>query len=243
MYARTFHQSVKKLWSKDVVAESVKVPAYAQYKQYPRLDRIPLNFPEVQSDFFKIIRSRVSRRTYTQKPCAFDYVGAILGYSAGVVDHLDGEHFFPRRCVPSAGALNPLEVYVLVVCGDKHIPAGLYHYDSREHVLEILPTENTPEVIMRLIIKDGGEWSHKASFFVFHTVVFHRNTEKYPEKGYQFALFESGAMMQNIYLVGEALGLGVCAIGGVRDMCVEEILGIDGVTESLINTIVVGSIE
>ena len=65
---------------------------------------------------------------------------------------------------------------------------------------------------------------------------------KYGERGYRFILQESGHIAQNVYLLCEALGLKCCALGGFRisDEQIEKFLGIDGLTESIVYTLVVG---
>jgi SagB-type dehydrogenase family enzyme len=72
------------------------------------------------------------------------------------------------------------------------------------------------------------------------TDVFWRNQNKYGERGYRYILLEAGHIGQNIYLVSEALGLKCCALGGTRDENLEELVDIDGVTESVVYALAVG---
>ena len=48
---------------------------------------------------------------------------------------------------------------------------------------------------------------------------------------------------QNIYLIGNALGLGICSVGGFLDDGLNDILDIDGRIESVIGVIAVGNKE
>jgi hypothetical protein len=61
-----------------------------------------------------------------------------------------------------------------------------------------------------------------------------------PKRSFQLIPFNSE--FKNIYLVSEALNLKCCALGGFRisDEQMERILDIDGVTESLVYTAVIG---
>ena len=47
-------------------------------------------------------------------------------------------------------------------------------------------------------------------------------------------------LCRNLYLVAEALGLGVCAIGAFYDKEVNGMLGLDGVEETAVNMAAVG---
>ena len=53
-------------------------------------------------------------------------------------------------------------------------------------------------------------------------------------------LLEVGFLSQNMSLIAEALNLGSCMLGGYKDNLVEEFLEIDGMLESIQNTIVIG---
>ena len=75
------------------------------------------------------------------------------------------------------------------------------------------------------------------------TGVFDRTQVKYGERGYRYALLEAGHVGQNVYLATQALGLGCCGLAGTRDLAIEELLGIDGVTESLLYTLVIGTVR
>ncbi len=75
---------------------------------------------------------------------------------------------------------------------------------------------------------------------MFMTSLFERNFRKYGERGYRHILLEAGHVGQNIYLTSISVGIPVRAIAGTRDAEIENLLGIDGQTESLVNTIIFG---
>ena len=60
------------------------------------------------------------------------------------------------------------------------------------------------------------------------------------ERGYRYALLEAGHIAQNFILVAEALGLSTCPYGGSYDKAIEELLHIDGTTESVVYTLLLG---
>ncbi len=73
------------------------------------------------------------------------------------------------------------------------------------------------------------------------TAVFQRTTFKYGERGYRFALIEAGHVAQNIDLVAGALHLPAANLGGFFDRELEALLDIDGVEQSLVYAVALGS--
>jgi SagB-type dehydrogenase family enzyme len=83
----------------------------------------------------------------------------------------------------------------------------------------------------------------KASAVVLTTAVFERTFIKYRERAYRFILQECGSVSQNLSLNAEALGLGSCLLGGVMDESVNDLLGVDGVFESILSVQYIGKNE
>jgi nitroreductase len=63
---------------------------------------------------------------------------------------------------------------------------------------------------------------------------------KYGIRGYRFALLDVGHVSQNIYLVGTALGVQVCASAGFIDDTVDQALGLDGLDTASMLVVLVG---
>jgi SagB-type dehydrogenase family enzyme len=68
----------------------------------------------------------------------------------------------------------------------------------------------------------------RAAAIILITGCFDRLRWKYGERAYRYMCMDIGYLGQNIYLVGEALNLGACAIAGFMDDAVEQFLGVDG---------------
>jgi SagB-type dehydrogenase family enzyme len=68
-----------------------------------------------------------------------------------------------------------------------------------------------------------------------------RSMRKYGDRGMRFVFLEAGAMAQNIALVAVALGLGSVDCGSFYDDEVHETLDIDGVYETLIHAVFLGT--
>jgi SagB-type dehydrogenase family enzyme len=57
---------------------------------------------------------------------------------------------------------------------------------------------------------------------------------------YRLALVEAGHVAQNVCLVATGLGLGVCPLAGYVDDALNDLLGLDGVDETVVYALAVG---
>lgn len=229
-FSNLFHQSSKK---------HVKTPSDSglwpdewkttYYKEYPSFKKITLNDAPPKKDLFESIISRKSGREYDSNPITKDELSVLLKYSCGEVSLGEDK---VHRAQASAGARFPIEMYPIVFRGTEELPSGLYHYNVREHSLDVLwKRDFTKEDVGKLFTY---EWVQDASLGIVMTAVFERTQNKYKERGYRCVLLEAGHIGQNLYLVSNALGLECCALSGTRDENLEEFIDIDGTTESVI---------
>ena len=214
------------------------------YKSYPRLPKIALNgtlsfvtAPNMgeHSDFFQLVRERKSQRNFKRDPISLKELSMLLQYSCGTTGLLeDGRH---RRAQPSGGGRFPIEVCPIVFRGSD-IPAGLYHYNVKEHALDALWAREFSDTDINQLFT--YEWVRNAAAVFIMTAVFSRNQHKYGERGYRYVLLEAGHIGQNVYLAAEALGLKCCALAGTRDEALERLIDIDGITESVVYAVAIG---
>jgi SagB-type dehydrogenase family enzyme len=69
-----------------------------------------------------------------------------------------------------------------------------------------------------------------------------RSSLKYGERAYRFMMIEAGHVGQNICLTSFALNLGCLMLGGFNDDEVDDLLGIDGVSETTLYASAIGHI-
>ena len=141
------------------------------------------------------------------------------------------------RSWPSAGGLYPLDTY-LIVSNAQEVPSGLYHYNVIRNALEHLPSR-APEAILR----DGFFWQDficSSAVAVLLVAVFGRTVAKYGERGYRLVLLDAGHAAQNLLLTAEQLHLGAVAVAGFCDDSLATDLHIDGVSEAVVHTIMLG---
>ena len=240
-FSQLFHQSSKDRSGQGSIRiplDKAKWPAewsVTSYKEYPRFEKISLgDKSKAVGDLFDVMRKRTSQRDFSGKPFTKNQLSTLLKYACGIVNGPDGEH----RAQPSGGGRYPLEVYPVVFAGSDEIPAGLYHYGVKRHELDVLwQLAFTKEDIAAFFTYP---WAQDATLGLFLTAVFNRNQMKYGERGYRQILIEAGEIVQNIYLVSTALGLKCCAIDGVREPDIEKLLDVDGITESVVTSLVLG---
>ncbi|MFM2414830.1 MAG: hypothetical protein RI911_523 [Candidatus Parcubacteria bacterium] len=214
--------------------ESWTTTFYKEYERYPVFElgqREELSMP-----LGAVIEKRHSSRTYL---CNITdaQLSSLLWYTSGEIDQ-DAVYGRGRRASASAGARYPIETYVLLAKSTATIPAGTYHYSVRRHALEALPSEAlSPDVLQKLF--RYPETSTAGAIFVY-TGIFQRETNKYGERGYRNVLLEAGGIGEQLYLVCGALGVGCVGMSGYEDYALENHLGVDGITESVVHSVVVG---
>ena len=150
-----------------------------------------------------------------------------------------GATTFALKTSPSGGATHSLEAYV-AVRRVKGIEPGLYHYDSDRHELVRLKTRVSRAWIRRCL--GGQEWYDAADAVVFMTAIFPRVQWKYRfPRAYRILLLEAGHFCQTFCLTATWLGLAPFCTGALADTLIERSLGVDGVTESVIYAMGVGT--
>ena len=155
-----------------------------------------------------------------------------------IADSFEVDGNWGLRNVPSAGGLYPLELYIVVLNG--HISSGLYHYRSDTNALELIKEGNFRDYLRENMQCEPYVNISTASAVIFSTGIFERVAIKYGDRAYRFLIQESGIVGQTITLLLESIGLGSCWIGAYIDDMINELLGIDGVYESVNNVIVIG---
>ncbi|MDR7419992.1 MAG: SagB/ThcOx family dehydrogenase [Armatimonadota bacterium] len=165
------------------------------------------------------IARRRSTRAFADAPLALADVAQLLWSAQGVTDQ-EG-----HRAAPSAGALYPLELY-LVVARVEGVSPGVYRYIPARHALELVRAGDVRSRLMAAAL-DQTCVGAGAAHLVF-SAVYERTTAKYGERGTRYVHMDVGHAGQNVYLQAEALGLGTVAVAAFDDARVREILGLPG---------------
>jgi SagB-type dehydrogenase family enzyme len=202
------------------------------YKSYPQCKSIPLSRPQLHPmlPLDTTLKQRKSIRSFSLHPLDEEQLAYLLWAATGVQRYERGYAF---RTAPSAGALYPIETY-LVLHRITGIPPGVYHYSIQHHTLEELSLGDVQHQITQATL--GQTMSRDAAVVMIWTAIFPRCKWKYRQRAY----LDVGHIAQNLALTATSLNLGTCQIGAFYDEEVNAILGIDGVVESAIYLSAIG---
>jgi|KBSSwiStaDraftv2_1062776.scaffolds.fasta_scaffold10694_3 putative peptide maturation dehydrogenase len=147
-----------------------------------------------------------------------------------------GNGIMIRRTSPSGGGLHPIEAYPLVA-GVAGIDDGLYHYNVRDHALELVATIDAEEAArLAREFMCGQTYFASAQAKILMTARFERSFWKYRRhpKAYAALMMDAGHLSQTLYLVAAELGLGAFVTAAVNGANIEERLGLDGTREGVL---------
>jgi len=205
-----------------------------QYKIYDSAPRISLPEPSIYGGppIWDIIKRRRSVRAYAADPMSLQDLSQILWAIQGVREVVSGPICdFKLRTAPSAGALYPIETY-LNVNRVERLKKGIYHYVIDNHALDLINEGDYGNEI-RAGALDQQIAKQAAVVFIWSAVV-ERSKWKYLQRAYRYIFLDAGHIAQNLALAAEALDYGSCQIGAIYDDELNELLGLDGVNETVI---------
>jgi len=164
------------------------------------------------------LAARRSVREFAARSVTLSEVAQLVWAAQGVTEPGTG-----YRAAPSAGALYPLEVYV-VAAGVEGLAAGVYRYGPGDHSLTRVRDTADTAALARAALSQEAVADAPAVLAI--AAVFERTTVKYGERGRQYVHMEAGHAAQNVYLQAAALGLGTVAIGAFDDSAVSALLSL-----------------
>jgi SagB-type dehydrogenase family enzyme len=141
-----------------------------------------------------LLDRKTSRDFDGEKTLTREQISRLLWATTGV-NRPDGHH----TTVPSAMAKYPVSVYVA-------LPDGAFIYDPYKHSLVKFKDEDIRKKI-------PIQKPHRSAAM---TLVFVSDKSKVSAGDHRWADYEIGCMVQNLYLMAAAMGLGSCVFGLVR---------------------------
>lgn len=212
----------------------------ALYKEFAHsLKHFPLRLPDQRGEkpLWDVIAKRRSVREFSHQPITFSELSQLIWATQGITSRAWG---FDFRSVPSAGALYPIETYIIVNRVEE-IPSGLYHYNVKEAQLVLVKEGQFGSDLCHAGL--GQEMIEEASCVFIWTAIVERSKWKYRERAYRYIYMDAGHIGQNLYLAATALGLGCCTVGAFFDEEVDHLIGVDGREEISIYLGAVGRIR
>ena len=181
-------------------------------------DIIQLPSPKYESNTSveEALLNRRSIRDYKKESLSVSEVSQILWAAQGITDKENG-----LRTAPSAGALYPLEIY-LVAADIKDLNPGIYKYSPQNNTLRKISEGDKRTEISNAALKQ--ESITKASAIVVIAAIYERTSAKYGKRTERYVDMEVGHVGQNIYLQTVSLGIGTVMMGAFEDEALKEVL-------------------
>ncbi|HUU82340.1 MAG TPA: SagB/ThcOx family dehydrogenase [Phycisphaerae bacterium] len=156
------------------------------------------------------IAQRRSKRAFLDQPLTIEDVSQLCWAAQGTTDSQRG-----FRTSPSAGALFPVELYVVTA-------DGVDHYRPSDHRLDRhLPGDLRGPLQAAALDQDSV--GHAAACMVI-TAVVDRTARKYGSRAERYCFIEAGHVAQNILLQATALKLAGVPVGAFQDQQVASVL-------------------
>jgi SagB-type dehydrogenase family enzyme len=178
---------------------------------------IKLPAPRQDSKTFveSALRRRRSVRQFRKEALTLAEISQLLWAAQGITDP-EG-----KRTAPSAGALYPLEAFV-VAGGQDELPAGVYRYRPQGHdLLPVVPGDKRAKLAAAALEQD---WLDDAPVTIVIAAVYERTARKYKQRAERYVHMEVGHAAQNVHLQAVALDLGTVVVGAFDDAEVKQIL-------------------
>ncbi|MGB2984751.1 MAG: SagB/ThcOx family dehydrogenase [Phycisphaerae bacterium] len=149
------------------------------------------------------ISQRRSVREFLDKPPTLENISQLCWAGQGITEPRRG-----LRASPSAGALYPIELYVVTA-------EGIDHYQPANHRLKRhLPGDLRPALQRAALDQDAiGE----AAATVVIAAVVERTARKYGKRAERYCFIEAGHVAQNVLLQATALDLAGVPVGAFED--------------------------
>jgi SagB-type dehydrogenase family enzyme len=163
------------------------------------------------------LRRRRSVREFDRKPVTLLEVSQLLWAAQGLTD-LEG-----KRTAPSAGALYPLEVF-LVAGEEGDLPAGVYRYRPQGHDLLLMAEGDKRAKLAAAALEQ--DWLADAPVTIVLAAVFERTARKYKQRAERYVQLEVGHAAQNVHLQAVALDVGTVVVGAFDDAEVKQVLSL-----------------
>lgn len=214
------------------------------FKTYPdAIARLRLAAPDLagKDSLWQALASRRSRREYSRDPIPFQTLSQLVWATQGVTDRGSG---YLLRTAPSAGALYPIETYLVVNNiedpeGAGTLDRGVYHLNMLDWELELIQDRDMRADITKAAL--GQDMCGQAAVVFVWTAIPARSKWKYSERGWRYIYMDAGHIGANLYLACEAMQLACCGIGAFFDEEINQIIGVDGKEETVIYIACVGT--
>ena len=193
----------------------------------------PIQLPQPRLDghcsLEATLAKRCSVRDFRNEPMSLATLSQLAWAAQGVTRKEDapqgwswGEWQGGKRTAPSAGAMYPLELYV-VVGKVETLEPGIFKYRPLPH--ELVHVSSGDKRGLMATRGPGQKWIEQAPCLLVVAGVYSRLEPRFAERAARYVHFEVGHVVENICLQAVALGLGTTVVGSFYDDTVRKIVG------------------
>lgn len=232
-------------WLKQDTDQRKKVPPPPLQKLYPAdaklIDLVaPKDLTVGRMPLVDAITRRKSHRRYTAEALTLEELSFLLWAVQGVQE-IGKKGEATRRTVPSGGSRHPFELY-LAVNRVNGIEPGLYRYLPLDHKLCFLWADSELNKKVTKACRKQAFVGKGAVVFIWTTLPY-RAEWRYSIVAHKMIALDAGHSCQNLYLAGEAIGAGVCAIGAYNQEELDALLKVNGTEEFAVYAGVIGKVK
>ena len=203
----------------------------------------------IRTSLGKTVSKRRSRRDFISKTITLQQLADIIGHSlaetgsAHVELNEGGQVRLPLYAASNGGGLRPIDAYVLPLRVKDLLPV-VHRYDKRRHALVRLPkAASTKRIIDTCISPPDQDYMSRSSVIFILAGRPWRSMRKYGARGMRFLFIEAGHVAASINLAATALGFGSVECGSLCDNEVHDMIGIDGLFEAYMHSVIIGRRE
>lgn len=164
------------------------------------------------------LRKRESIRDFSFEPLKNHDLSQLLWAVQGITRN------WGARTTPSAGALYPLELYVVM-------KEGVFHYSPEAHSLVGNILQDVRKSLAEAAL--GQDCIRKAPAVFVIAAVYERTSQKYGNRAERYVKMEAGHAAQNILLQAVSLDLAAVPVGAFQDGQVKRIVNLPADHEPL----------
>lgn len=182
---------------------------------------IDLPKPKIESDISieEALFKRRSVRDFLNQELSIMKISQLLWSAYGITDEERG-----YKTAPSAGAIFPLEIYLVINKENDYLNQGVYKYNNKNNQLWQISDKSIKKELTELSL--GQESVRQAPIVLVIAGDYQKTINKYNDRAYRYVHMEAGHVAQNVYLQTVSLNLGAVVIGAFHDRSVNDLLGL-----------------
>ncbi|MEN2466997.1 nitroreductase family protein [Ornithinibacillus sp. FSL M8-0202] len=185
-------------------------------REWEILDAIPMEEPEAETNFEKLLMSRRTIREVSGKKVDNNFISRLLRFSVGITGST--EKGYQLFSYPSPGATYATTVFLSINLEKYNY---VYRYNAYDHSLEKYLEDPDYHIAEIIYDKKLAAFPIKLFFASDYQLI----EKMYGEIAYRLLCLEMGHMAQNILLYSQERGYHSACIGGYNELQFKEMIG------------------